>query len=329
MSRRSVRFLGVTALLLAFASCTGRQAPPKIVETAAQPAPLEEPAPPPVQQQLAAGSVVFGTKLTYVTQPHDTLLDVARQYDLGYTQLMTANRGLDPWNPGVGKPVTLPALYLVPEVPRKGIVINLPQHRLFYFPNGDEVQTFPIGVGVQGRATPLGTTRIAKKELHPVWHVPKSIRAEDHELPPQVGPGPDNPLGDHAMALGWATFLIHGTNKPYGVGRNVSHGCIHLYPEDMERLFSEVAVGTPVRVIDQEVMSAWIDGELYVAVYPSKRQADAIDINQPMPVELPSHLKDIVKKAAGNRGRQIDWHAVEAAARERTGMPVRITTPLS
>jgi L,D-transpeptidase ErfK/SrfK len=224
--------------------------------------------------------------------------------------------------------VILPAYYLLPEVPRRGIVINLVQHRLFYFPpGGNAVETFPIGVGVQGRSTPLGITRITRKEVHPVWHVPSSIRAEQPDLPGEVGPGPDNPLGDYAMALGWPSYLIHGTNQPYGVGRNVSHGCIHLYPEDMAHLFSEVAVGTPVRVIDHEVATAWIGNDLYVAVFPNKRQAEALSIRDALIPDIPPDLTKQVKKAALGHRTRVDWRAVATAGRDRTGIPLRVTVP--
>lgn len=272
--------------------------------------------------------VIGGTE-TYVVQDKDTLLDVARDYDLGYTQLMTANRGLDPWAPPVGHPVTLPGRYLLPDVPRKGIVVNLVQHRLFYFRADGTVETFPIGVGTEGHTTPLGVVHITKKEVHPVWHVPASIRNEDRDapLPATVPPGPDNPLGDYAMQMGGSSFLIHGTNKPYGVGRNVSHGCIHLYPEDIEKLFKEVKIGTEVRIIDQEVLTAWINGDLYVSVFPNKSQAEALDVNMPVSEDQPPTLKEQVTKAAAGHMAKINWAEVEQAGRERTGIPVRVTYP--
>ena len=123
-------------------------------------------------------------------------------------------------------------------------------------------------------STPLGTTTVVGKVVRPTWFPPQSIREEKPYLPEMVPPGPDNPLGEYELRLGWPAYLIHGTNKPYGVGRNVSHGCIRLYPEDIERLFSEVQVGTPVRVIDEEIRLAWVDGELYLAVAPSRHQMD-------------------------------------------------------
>jgi len=327
LSPRNGLFLAATVLVLAGCTTGGDQAlldPPAISQPRLSV--LEPDHVPPVYRVQVQDRVIGGTE-TYVVQEKDTLLDVARDYDLGYTQLITANRGVDPWVPPVGHPVTLPGRYLLPDVPRRGIVINLVQHRLFYFRDDGTVETFPIGVGVIDHNTPLGVVRITRKEVHPVWHVPASIRAEDPDLPANVPPGPDNPLGDYAMQMGASSFLIHGTNKPYGVGRNVSHGCIHLYPEDIEKLFKEVKLGTQVRIIDQEVLTAWINGDLYIAVFPNKEQAEALDVNMPVSNELPPHLKDQVTKALAGHNAKISWQEVEQAGRERTGIPVRVTYP--
>src|SRR5580658_1943783 len=280
---------------------------------------------------LVQGQTEVGSVGTYVTREADTLLDVARAYDLGYTQLMAANPGIDPWLPGAGRRVTLPSRYLLPEGPRRGIVVNLVQQRLFYFsPDGRTVETSPVGVAVQGRSTPAGTTRVIAKQAHPTWHPPPSIREERPDLPVMIGPGPDNPLGDYAMRLGWGDYLIHGTNNPDGVGRNSSHGCLRLYPEDIARLFSEVPVGTPVRVVTDEVQAAAIDGELYLAVYPSKDQAEELDTNRKMTPAIPPELKKRLAAAAGpGRVRRIDWEKVAQAARERTGIPVRVSASAS
>jgi L,D-transpeptidase ErfK/SrfK len=279
---------------------------------------------------LAPGQMAVGALGNYGTREEDTLLDVARRYDLGYTQLVAANPGVDPWLPGAGRRVALPSRYLLPSGPRRGIVINVVQQRLFYFPrDGSRVETYPIGVAVQGWSTPGGTTRVVAKDRHPTWYPPASIRKEDPDLPPMVPAGPDNPLGDYALRLGWKGYLIHGTNKPDGVGRNSSHGCIRLYPEDIERLFAEVPVGTPVRVVKEEVRAAWIDDEFYVAIYPSKDQADELDVNQPMTPAVPPRLEKQLAAAAGEGGLgRIDWDAVERAARDRSGIPLRVTVPV-
>jgi L,D-transpeptidase ErfK/SrfK len=278
---------------------------------------------------LDPGQAAVGASAVYLTRQEDTLLDVARRYDLGYTQLMAANPGIDPWLPGAGRRIALPSRYLLPDGPRRGIVINLVQQRLYYFsPDGHTVETHPIGVAVQGWSTPRGTTRVAAKQIHPTWYPPLSIRKEQPDLPPMVPPGPDNPLGDYALRLGWPGYLIHGTNKPDGVGRNSSHGCIRLYPEDIERLFNQVSVGTPVRVVNEEVQVAWIGTDLYVAIYPNKNQAEQLDLNEPMTSTAPPHLKKRLASATRGRVDRVDWDEVERAGRDRTGIPVRVTAPV-
>lgn len=277
---------------------------------------------------LAPDQKLVGAPAVYVTREDDTLGDVARSNDLGYGQLAVVNEGVDPWFPGRGHRVTLPGLYLVPEGARTGIVVNLAEQRLYYFPpDGHSVETYPIGVGVEGRSTPTGVTRILRKETRPTWYPPPSIREEKPELPAVVPAGPDNPLGDYALRLGWPGYLIHGTNKPYGVGRNVSHGCLRLYPEDIARLFGEVKVGTPVRVIDQEIRLAWVGQELYLAVAPSKQQMDELALNQPMSPAIPPDLVHRVIDAAGPQVDRVDWSAVERIGIKRPGMPIRITKP--
>jgi L,D-transpeptidase ErfK/SrfK len=278
---------------------------------------------------LAPGQTAVGQIGTYTTKYSDTLLDVARDNDLGYAQIMVVNRGINPWLPGDDKRVVLPSLYLLPDVPHKGIVLNLPEQRVFYFPPGGKtVETYPIGAGVEGRNTPLGITHIVTKQVHPGWAVPPSIRAERPELPAYIPPGPDNPMGDLAMGLTWRGYYLHGTNKPDGVGRNVSHGCIHFYPEDIDRLFHEVSVGTQVRVINQEVVTGWIDNRLYVAVFPNKEQVDEIDIEQPMTPTMPPDLVQRVRTAAGDQADRVDWALVRHLGIARNGIPTAVTPPL-
>ncbi len=275
---------------------------------------------------LAKGQVAVGAVDTATTKDHDTMLDLARQFDDGYVDFMAANAGVDPWNPGNDKTVTIPNFFILPDAPRTGIVINLAERRLYYFPPGGKtVETYPAGVGVKADATPLGTTRVVLKEDGPVWRPPPSIRAERPDLPAAIYPGPDDPLGDYALRLGWNNYLIHGTNKPDSVGRNVSHGCLHIYPEDIERLFHEVPVGTQVRTVFQPVKAGWIDNRLYVEVHPSKDQADEIDLNQPMTPAVPAQLMQIVAKAAGDRAELVDWDAVRAAGLAATGVPTPVT----
>jgi len=275
---------------------------------------------------LQPGQTVVGQVGDYVVRPGDTLMSIARGADLGYTELLAANPGpIHPWDPGVGRHLKIPSAFILPDAPHIGIVINLAERRLYYFPpDGETVETYPVGIGVEGRTTPLSTTRIVAKETDPTWYPPPSIRAERPELPAAIGPGPDNPLGKYALRLGWKNYLIHDTNKPDGVGRNVSHGCIHLYPADIERLFNEVAVGTQVRALEQPAAAAWIDDGLYVEAHPDKRQADQIDMQQPVSRAEPAGLREMVTQVAGQYSAAVNWNAVRTAGLERTGLPVEV-----
>jgi L,D-transpeptidase ErfK/SrfK len=275
---------------------------------------------------LERDQVAIGAVATYVTKDQDNLLDLARRFDVGYVDFIAANPGIDPWRPGVGTTITIPTYFILPDAPRRGIVVNLAERRIFYFPPGGKtVETYPAGVGVEADLTPLGVTKVVRKEDGPVWVPPPSIRAERPDLPLAIPPGPDDPLGDYALRLGWNNYLIHGTNKPDSVGRNVSHGCLHLYPEDIEQLFREVPVGTPVRVVAQAVEAAWIDGRLSVAVHPDRDQADAIDNNETVTPAMPQELVDRVTLAAGDRAELVDWDAVRQAGLAASGIPVPVT----
>ena len=277
---------------------------------------------------LEAGQASIGRLQNYTARREDTLLDIARNFDIGYTEIVIANPGIDPWLPGEGRTVTIPAFFLLPNAPRQGIVVNILKQRLFFFPpDGKTVETYPIGVGGEGRSTPLGVTRIVRKQPHPAWYPPPSILAEDPELPKVVPPGPDNPMGDFALYLGWPTYTIHGTDKPYGIGRNSSHGCLRLYPEDIEQLFREVPVGTQVRVVSEEAEWAWIDNELYLAIFPTKEQTDEIDIGHRVAPVPPDGLKERLAQMAGEQASRIDWELVEELGRERSGIPTQITLP--
>ncbi|NPB09256.1 MAG: L,D-transpeptidase family protein, partial [Thermodesulfobacteria bacterium] len=191
---------------------------------------------------------VVGKLLTHVVARGETLLDIARWYDLGYNQIILANPDIDPWIPPEGTEILIPACYVLPEK-KSGIVVNLAEMRLYFFRRELDqrvVYTAPIGVGVEGKLTELGVYTIIRKKKNPAWHVPKSIREEDPTLPEVVPPGPENPLGAFALYLSRGAYAIHGTNRPWGIGRRVSHGCIRLYPEDIEALFPLVPIGTPV-----------------------------------------------------------------------------------
>jgi L,D-transpeptidase ErfK/SrfK len=285
---------------------------------AAQPAAADE-------YPLAPGQKVVGEIRQYVVQPGEGLNDIARRFDIGYTALAAANPGVDQFTPEVGRRLIIPSLYILPDSPRDGIVLNLAQYRLFYFPpGGDRVVTYPIGVGVIGWKTPLGATRVARKVTDPTWYPPPSIRAERPELPAVVPPGADNPLGAYALYLGWPKFLIHDTNKPDGVGRNVSHGCLHLYPSDIAQLYPMVGVGTSVRAVNQATTAGWSGDQLLVKVFPSQSQVEEIDIDHPVTPEPAQGVERLVRAEAGSLGDLIDWGAVHRAANQRTGIAVPV-----
>jgi L,D-transpeptidase ErfK/SrfK len=277
------------------------------------------------QYPLSPGQTVVGDLSRHAARQGEVFPDIARRSDVGYTALAAANPDIDPWIPKAGQIVTIPSLYILPDAPHQGIVINLAQWRLFYFPRGGgSVVTYPLGLGVIGQKTPLGETRVVRKQANPSWYPPASIRAEEPDLPAVVPPGPDNPLGAFALYLGWKNYRIHGTNKPDGVGRNVSHGCIRLYPNDIESLFGMVGVGTPVRVVSEPATAGWAGGRLYVQVYPSQRQTEEIDTERSVSDDPAPGVREVVRAAAGQFADQVDWERVEAAANGRTGLPVAV-----
>jgi L,D-transpeptidase ErfK/SrfK len=271
---------------------------------------------------------LIGEKASYVTREEDTLLDIARDNDLGYVEIRAANPGLDPWLPGAGKSVTLPGQHVLPEAPRRGIVINLAELRLYYYPPRGESRTFPIGIGGEGKETPVGRTIIADKRLHPVWVPTKSEHEENPDLPASVGPGPDNPMGDFALYLGWKGYAVHGTNKPYSIGRRDSHGCIRLYPDDIAWLYRQVVSGTPVTVVDQPAKVGWSGGELYLEVHPSQADADALEAEGVPRSTEAIDADDLVARAAGWDVPRLDWYTIHLAEVQRTGVPVQVTRPI-
>lgn len=258
----------------------------------------------------------------------ETLLDIARDNDLGILEVMTANPGVDPWIPDEGSLILLPHYRILPDAPERGIVINLAERRLYLFGDDTEtVQSWPIGIGRLGFTTPLGETRIVRKVIDPTWYPTAETRAEDPGLPTAVPPGPENPMGKFALYLGWPQYAVHGTNRPWGVGRRVSRGCIRLYPEDIEKLFQMVEIGTKVTVVDQVAKLAWHNNRLYLEVHPSRSQLDDLEATGHFQVEPVDGLADLVYEAAGDRADRLDLAAVARAERERRGVPVVILGP--
>ncbi len=289
---------------------------------------VETPAPSDRFPLPADGSDVIGEVQVTIAQHQDTLHDIARRYDLGYEEIVAANPGVDPWLPGEGTRVVLPTQFVLPGGAREGLVLNLAAMRLFYFPKPAEgerpvVITHPIGIGREGWETPEGDAKIIQKVVQPTWTVPASVLREYAErgepLEPIVPPGPDNPLGTHAMRLSLPSYLIHGTNKAYGVGMRISHGCVRLYPEDIARLFTEVPVGTSVRIVNEPYVVGWRAGRLYLDAHqPLSEQSDQKD-------NTLTDLKGALAKKAVGAPVSVDWRRAQRIVREARGIPVPIS----
>lgn len=271
---------------------------------------------------------MVGMPITLYTRTGDTLPDIARHFGLGYSDIIEANPGIDPWVPASGSRVTVPLQFILPDSPRKGIVLNLPNMRMFYYPkpgkkkDANEVITYPIGIGREGWSTPTGKTRVTAKVANPAWTVPDSILREHEEngdpLPRVVKAGPENPLGLYALRLGFPRYLIHGTNRPYGVGMRISHGCVRLYPENIEPLFQDVSVGTPVRIVKQPYLLAWHQSMLYLEAHkPLEEDAKS----------LSGWKKKLLKKIsteAKKSSTPVDFDRVEQVLTEANGIPTPI-----
>jgi L,D-transpeptidase ErfK/SrfK len=257
---------------------------------------------------------VIGTPFYVKTDAEHTLLDIGRHFGSGYDEMQQANPTVDMWVPGENKDVLVPDFHVLPSAPREGLVMNLAEKRIYFFRSATEVETFSVGVGREGWETPVGTYSIIEKIKDPTWTPPASIRKEHAEkgdiLPAVVPAGPDNPLGAYAMRLSNPSYLIHGTNKPWGVGMPVSHGCTRMYPEDIERLFGNVETGTPVRIVDQPYKIGWLGDQIYLEVNAHSDKAKQVPIEQVIPSSI-----------ANAEGVTIDWDEVRKAVGENAGLP--------
>jgi len=286
------------------------------------------------QFELGAGAqeIVGYIQKTVIGQ-EDTLPDIARRFDVGYEEMVLANPGVDPWLPGVGREVVVPTEFILPAAPHEGVVVNVAAMRIFYYPphkkgEAQTVFTHPIGIGRVGWQTPEGTTKIVSRQKDPVWVVPKSVRdehaADGEALPEKVPAGPDNPLGEYMFRLGWQSYLIHGTNKPYGVGMRSSHGCMRLYPEDIAVFFNLIPIGTKVTVVNQPYLFGWRDGTMYLQAY-AVLEDDSRDWSKNGSHLLDQMLKPILRQRVAEHGGEIDWRRVAELTRKPRGIPVPIT----
>ncbi len=273
-------------------------------------------------ESMPADGPMVGSLQWIIAYHEDTLPEIARQHGLGFDEIRQANPDVDPWLPGEGSRVLLPTRMILPGQ-REGLVLNVASRRLFHFDEqGVLVDTFAIGVGREGWATPTGQAKVRAKAKDPVWFVPASIRAEHAEagdpLPRRVGPGPDNPLGRYAIVLDMPGYLIHGTNKPYGVGMRVSHGCVRLYPEDIESLFPRVPVGAAVTILNEPISIAEFDGQLYLEAHPPFEDDQTWQ----------GHWEEIQGRLLQDprvANREIDWDKARAIIESAMGIPLPIS----
>jgi len=271
---------------------------------------------------VAKGDDVIGQLASVTLEKGDTLPDIARHFSLGINGVSAANPGADIWVPEAGERIILPLSFILPDAPRKGIVINLAAMRLFHFKGDGEsmvVLTYPVGVGTEERPSPTGQMYVERKATRPTWHVPASI-AKDHRkkgdpLPAAVLPGPQNPLGEYALYLSKSSYLIHGTNKPASIGLRATNGCIRLYPEDVKKLYENTPVKTPVSIVNQPYLLGQSHGVVYLEVHapPEDLDDDGFD-------KIYTKLRNMEKES----GRTLDWSKVKKVLAEARGIPVPI-----
>ena len=303
------------------------------------------------------GFDVIGAVSTITARHEDTLVDIARRHGLGYEDIVRANPEVNVWVPGEGTEVVLPTQYVLSPGERQGVVLNLAEYRLYYFPaprDGEPayVMTYPISIGRMDWETPLGLTTVISKVTNPTWYPPQSVRdehaADGDPLPRIVPPGPKNPLGKHAMRLGLPGYLIHSTNRPAGVGMRVTHGCVRMFPEDIEYLFGHIDISTEVRIINAPVKIGWNGDALVMEAHPVL-EMNTPTTDEPVQDVVADALDDTEEEAAvddeiivakdpltfvteqfitatGERAGQLDWHLAEQIVGRADGIPAAVGT---
>jgi len=288
----------------------------------------------------AEGEDLVGALQQVQVEGEDTLLDIALREEVGQREIVIANPGVDRWLPGVATEVLLPVRFILPDAPRSGIVLNVPEMRLYFYPSrysghrgGDgTVVTYPVSIGRMDWKTPLGTTRVVQKKRHPDWRPPQSIKdaalAEGEPLADVIPAGPANPLGTRAMRLGIPGYLIHGTNRPFGVGMQVTHGCVRLTPAAVEALFERVKVGTGVNIVDQPIKVGWFEGTLFIEVHPPLDEAAGDGERSAERVARHQRALELVDVAVGDRHVAMDEAILAEAVDAGQGIPVPIAFAL-
>ena len=307
----------LAALALVLQACA---APPKMRLLRPAEGPVEKR----VEQPAAAAPAseqLIGRLAAVRVREGDSLPNIARHFGLGHDAVKEANPGADVWAPPAGSRVLLPRMFILPDAPRQGIVINLAAMRLFHFTGRNRpVVTYPVGIGEEGRSTPMGGMWIERKAVRPTWYVPASIRRDHAQrgdpLPSEVPPGPDNPLGEYALYLSRPSYVIHGTNKPFSIGMRATNGCIRLYPEDVEKLYRAVPVKTPVHIVNQPYLVGRAGGMLYLEAHAPQEELDAADVKK----KLYARLRDMERRET----RRLDWKRVEETVTQARGIPVPV-----
>jgi L,D-transpeptidase ErfK/SrfK len=252
-----------------------------------------------------------------VVADRDTLLDVALAHRLGFDNVARLNPEIDPWLPVSGTEVDLPTWSVLPEAAREGLVINLPELRMYDFTHPDGPAIYAIAIGDPAWPTPTGSFRAGRKRADPVWYVPDSIRSERPELPAAVPPGPANPLGSHWITIGASSYGLHGTNNPWSIGRLSTHGCVRLYDDVMRELFARLPAATPIRIVYQTLKLGSRNGRLHLEAHPDRYGS------QPGAArELEGRL--MVLRLLGVVEDDIERRRVERVVREARGVPVEI-----
>ena len=334
---RLVAVLGASAALAGCSLLSApwhKEPPPPVVVAPPPPPPLPEPVATHRFELATPDDDVVGALQVTTASKDDTLPDIARRFNVGYEEIVRANPGVDPWLPGAERRIVVPSQFVLPNAPHEGIVINLAAMRIFYYPKPKKgepqlVYTHPIGVGKVGWSTPEGSTKVIARETDPIWRPSAAVRKEHAEngdpVEKVVLPGPDNPLGKYKFTLGWQSYLIHGTNKPYGVGLRSSHGCIRLYPEDIEKLYQMVPLGTRVTVVNQPFVFGWHQGQLHLQAY-TVLEDDPRDWKKAQKTLLAKSLSPRLQKLIKASGSSVDWAAVAAVAHQPRGVVVPVST---
>ena len=276
------------------------------------------------------GEDIVGEIQVIKAKYEDTFADIGKANDLGYLEMVAANPGVDPWLPGEGTDIALPTRFILPPGPREGIVINLAEYRMYFFPKGQNVvHTYPLGIGREGWNSPIATTTIVGKTPNPAWYPPKSIReehaAEGDPLPMVVPAGPDNPLGPFKFSLGTTGYLIHGSNKKFGIGMRVSHGCFRMLNNNVLELAKMAPVGTTVRIINEPYKFGVSQNKVFLEAHAPLDDSGV----QSVVDKHTTVINSLLKHDNLATGFQLDWEVVRDVVAGEDGIPVEIAIPVT